>query len=114
MSIEQWSDDIVLVNLAKEPELGEDLQTTASLVTDNPDCHVAVDFSEVQILTSSSIAKMLKLRKIVRDNGRKLVLSSVSRRTKEIFVVTGIDSVFEFADDKTFALATLQLNAQPA
>jgi len=114
MSIEQWSENIVLVNLAKEPELGEDLQATVSLVTENPDCYVAIDFSDVQILTSSSIAKMLKLRKIVRDNGRNLVLSSVSRRTKEIFVITGIDSVFEFVEDKTFALASLQLAVQPA
>ena len=114
MSIEQWSEDIVLVNLAKEPELGEDLQSTATLVTDNPDCNVAVDFSDVLILTSSSIAKLLKLRKIVRDNGQNLVLSSVSRRTREIFVVTGIDSVFDFVDDKTYALAGLQLTAQPA
>ena len=63
-------------------------------------------------LTQKSVQLLLKLRKIVKDNGRKLVLSAVSRRTKEIFVVTGIDSVFEFVDEKTYALAGLQLDLQ--
>ncbi len=112
MSIEHWSDNIVLVNLAKEPQLGEELQMTTTVVADKKDCDVVVDFSEVDIFTSSSIAKMLKLRKVIRDAGRNLLLSSVSSRTKELFVITGIDSVFEFVEDKTVALASLQLNMQ--
>ena len=112
MSIERWSDNIVLVNLAKEPQLGEELQMVTAIIVDKNDCDVVIDFSNVEILTSSSIAKMLKLRKVIRDARRSLLLSSVSPRTKEIFVVTGIDSVFEFVDDKTIGLASLQLNMQ--
>jgi anti-anti-sigma factor len=114
MSIERWSDNIVLVNLAKEPQLGEELQMVTAIIADENDCDVVVDFSDIEILTSSSIAKMLKLRKIIRDAGRNLLLSAVSRRTKEVFVITGIDSVFNFVDDKTLALASLQLNIQNA
>jgi anti-anti-sigma factor len=102
------------VNLAKEPQLGEELQMVTAIITDEKDCDVVVDFSDIEILTSSSIAKMLKLRKVIRDAGRNLLLSAVSRRTREVFVITGIDSVFEFVDDKTIALATLQLNIQNA
>ena len=109
MSIERWSDNIVLVNLAQEPQLGEELQMVTAIVTDKGDCDVVIDFSDVEIFTSSSIAKLLKLRKVIRDAGRHLALSSLSRRTKEIFVVTGIDGVFEFVEDKTIALASLQL-----
>jgi anti-anti-sigma factor len=114
MSIERWSDNIVLVNLAEEPQLGEELQMVTAIIADENDCDVVVDFSNVEILTSSSIAKMLKLRKVTRDAGRNLVFSAVSRRTKEVFVITGIDSVFNFVDDKTIALASLQLNIQNA
>jgi anti-anti-sigma factor len=114
MSIERWSDNIVLVNLAKEPQLGEELQMVTAIISDENDCDVVVDFSDVEILTSSSIAKMLKLRKVIKDAGQNLLLSAVSRRTREVFVVTGIDSVFEFVDDKTIALASLQLNMQTA
>ena len=114
MSIERWSDNIVLVNLAKEPQLGEELQMVTAIIADEKDCDVVVDYSDVEILTSSSIAKMLKLRKVIKDAGRNLLLSAVSRRTREVFVVTGIDSVFEFVDDKTIALASMQLNMQTA
>jgi anti-anti-sigma factor len=70
---------------------------------------VVVDFADVDIVTSSSVAKLLKLRKVLYDNNRKLVFSSVRPKTKSIFNITGLDTVFEFVDDQFIALASLQL-----
>jgi len=109
MGVQNWSDNIILVNLAKEPQTGEDLQMTIEMVTENGVCDVVVDFAEVEILTSSSIAKLLKLRKALQDCARRLVLSSVSPRTKGIFTVTGLENTFEFVDDQFMGLAGLQL-----
>lgn len=109
MAIERWSENVILVTLAKEPQLGEELETTTTMISELPDCDVVVDFAEVDILTSSSIAKLLKLRKAVRDNHRHLVLSAVAPRTKNVFAITCIMDVFEFVEDKTVALAGLQL-----
>ena len=109
MAIENWSDNLKLVSLTREPQLGDDLLLVTALVLEKGDFDVVVDFSEVDILTSSSIARLLKLRKAVRDSQRHLILSSVSPRTKNVFVLTGLEGVFEFVDDKTVALAGLQL-----
>ena len=109
MGIQNWSENVILINLAKEPQMGEELQVAAEMVTDNSNCNLVVDFADVDIVTSSSIAKLLKLRKIVSANGCSLIFASASPRVKNIFTVTGLDTVFDFVDDQFVALAGLQL-----
>ena len=109
MTIQDWSEDIILVNLACEPDMGEDLQFVIDSVTENSGRDVVIDFADVDIVTSSSIAKLLKLRKALVDCDRRMVFSSVKPHTKKIFVVTGLERVFEFVEDQFLALAGLQL-----
>ena len=109
MGIQNWSEDVILVNLATEPDMGDELQTVIDLVAENTTQDVVVDFADTDIITSSSIAKFLKLRKVLCDNGRTLVFCSVSPKTRSIFSVTGLESVFDFTDDQFIALASLQL-----
>ena len=109
MGIQNWSEDIVLVDLPQEPEMGDELKTVTEMVRDRGDCEVVIDFSNVDIITSSSISKLLKLRKLLADCGHRLVFCSVAAATKGIFTVTGLDGIFEFADDKFVALAGLQM-----
>ncbi|MBL7215978.1 MAG: hypothetical protein ISS71_09900 [Phycisphaerae bacterium] len=109
MGIQNWSDDVILVNLAKEPDMGEELQTVIGMVTENDSLDVVVDFADVDILTSSCIAKLLKLRKVLCDNTQKLIFCSIQPKTRSVFSVTGLDSVFHFVDDQFVALASLQL-----
>jgi anti-anti-sigma factor len=109
MGIQDWSDDIILVDLPGEPEMGEELETVTRIVRDRGDCDVVVDFSQVDIVTSSSISKLLKLRKLLGDCGHRLIFCSVAAATRGIFTVTGLDGIFEVADDKFVALASLQM-----
>ena len=109
MGIQNWSEDIILVDLPEEPEMGDELKTVTGMVRDRGDCEVVIDFSSIDIITSSSISKLLKLRKMLGDCGHRLVFCSVAPATKGIFTVTGIDGIFEFADDKFVALAGLQM-----
>jgi len=109
MGIQEWSEDIILVDLPAEPDMGEELKTVTTLVRDRGDCDVAIDFSNVDIVTSSSLSKLLKLRKLLSDCGHRLVFCSVAPATKGIFTVTGLEGIFELADDKFIALASLQM-----
>jgi len=109
MGIQNWSEDIILVDLPQEPEMGDELKTVTGIVRDRGDCEVVIDFASVDIITSSSISKLLKLRKLLGDCGHRLVFCSVAAATKGIFTVTGLDGIFEFADDKFVALAGLQM-----
>jgi anti-anti-sigma factor len=107
MGIQDWSQNTILVDLSGEPEMGNELVTVAEKVRDRVDCDVIMDFSGVDIVTSSSLSKLLMLRKTLSDNGHKLIFCSVSSATKGIFIITGLDGNFEFANDKSEVLASL-------
>jgi len=109
MGIQNWEEDIILVDLSREPEMGDELKNVTEMVRDRGDCDVVIDFSDVDIVTSSSLSKMLKLRKLLADCGHQLVFSNVAAATKGIFTVTGLEGIFEIVDDKFVALASLQI-----
>jgi len=109
MGIQNWSEDIVLVDLPQEPEMGDELKAVTEIVRDRGDCDAVIDFSSVDIVTSSSLSKLLRLRKLLADCGHRLIFCNVAAATKGIFTVTGLDGVFEVVDDKFVALAGLQI-----
>ena len=107
MGIKDWSKDTILIDLLQEPEMKDELKAALEMVHNRSDCDVVIDFSGVDIVTSSSMSSLLKLRKMLLDNGHKLILCSVSPATKGIFMITGLDCNFEFVDDKSKVLACL-------
>jgi len=109
MGIQNWSEEILLVDMPQEPEMGDELKNVITTVRDRGDCDVVIDFSHIDIVTSSSLSKLLKLRKMLGDCGHRLVFCSVAAATKGIFTVTGLDGIFEIAADKFVALASLQM-----
>jgi len=112
MGIQNWSDTVILVNLASEPYMGEELHTANQMACEQVESDVVVDFSDVMTVTSSSLAKLLKLRKTLHENGRKLVLCGMGSQTRGIFSLTGLDMVFHFVEDQFIALAGLQMAAR--
>ena len=109
MGIQNWSDGIILVDLPQEPETGDELEAVAEIVCNRGNCDVVIDFSGVDIVTSSSLSKLLELRKPLADSGRRLVLCDLAAATKRIFTITGLDGIFELADDKFVVLATMEM-----
>ncbi|GAJ21417.1 unnamed protein product [marine sediment metagenome] len=109
MGIQNWSENTVLVDLPQEPEMADELKSVIEIVRDRGDCDVVIDFSSVDIVTSSSISNLLKLRKMLADCEHRLVFCSVAAATRGIFTITGLDGIFELADDKFVALAGLQM-----
>jgi len=105
--IQSTQRNIMNVTLPEEPRIRDELRTVMEMVRSRGDCNVVVDFSYVDILTSSSLSALLRLRKLLSDCGHQLVFYSVSGPTKSIFTATGLDGVFEFADDELSALQTL-------
>jgi anti-anti-sigma factor len=108
MGFQNWSDDIILVDLPREPRMRSELKTLVEIVRDRGDCDVVIDFSSVDIMTSTSISGLLRLRKLLADCGHRLIFCNVPPSTRGVFSVVGLDEVFEFTDDKYAALATLQ------
>ncbi len=108
MPIEKWSETVAVVRLSDGPPFAEDLvsleQTLAQRRLDS-----VLDFSGVDYINSSDIARLLKVRQQVVTAEGRLVLCGISTRIWSTFLVTGLDKVFEFSDNVPTALATLQL-----
>lgn len=113
MAIRNLSADIVSVDLHPEPDTGTELATVASLVRLRGGCDVVVDLSSVDIVTSASLSKLLELRKLLTDHGRRLILFGLAPETRNTFEEASLDVVFEFADDKSAALAAIRGTKQP-
>lgn len=108
MGIQDWSENIILVVLPREPEMGSEINTVTEILRDRDNCDVVVDFSNVNIVTSSSLSKLLILNKLLIDYGHRLIFCNVDMSTKRIFQVTGLDQMSEFADDRHKALTSLE------
>ena len=108
MRIRRISDDVVLVVLPKEPQLRAELAKINETLGNTTECDVIIDFSPVEIITSSSISNLMILSKLLSDRGRQLVLFNVALPTKGIFKTVGLDAVFHFAMDKLAAIAAIE------
>lgn len=113
MGIQNWSETVVLVDLPKEPEMVKELKALTEKMKVDKDCNVVIDFSNVDIMTSSSLLKLRDLRNLIGGNRHRLVLCSVAPATKSIFGIVGLDMFFEIADDKFVALAGMQMISEP-
>lgn len=109
MGIQDWSENVMLVTIAPEPDMCDELKTITDMVRQRKKCSVVMDFSEADIVTSSSLAQLLRLQKQLDDLNQQFIVCGTSKRTRSIFEVTGLDKVFEFVEDKFTALAGLQL-----
>src|SRR5262245_30640026 len=112
MPIEQWSERIAIVHLARDPHLAENLQNAHELADEKP-VDLVLDFSAVRYLNSSHIARLLKLRKNMIGEGNRLILCALDTQIWSAFLVTGLDKVFEFTDSVPTALAQLQITQKP-
>tara|TARA_E500000318_G_scaffold2060_1_gene2824 strand:- start:132225 stop:132587 length:363 start_codon:yes stop_codon:yes gene_type:complete len=111
-----WSDNIVIANLADEPALSDELSMICERVEStgesDPIPHAVLDFHEVSYVNSSNIAQLLRLRKNLEARERQLVLAGVSDEVMSVLVVTGLNKVFQFAPDMLTAIASIQI-AEP-
>ncbi|MBX3358102.1 MAG: STAS domain-containing protein [Phycisphaeraceae bacterium] len=107
----QWSDSILISELADEPELSEEFSAIFDrLQGDEPVPNVVLNFAGVTYLNSSHLAQLLRMRKRVQEAGRAIVLCSMGDDVWSVMMLTGLDKVFRFASDPMMALAGLQLD----
>lgn len=112
MPIQNWSENIVVVELANDPAFTDDLNAVMDLLAGRTGLDVVMNMGGVAYLNSSNIARLLRLRKAVLAGGTRLKLCGISSHVWGVFLVTGLDKVFDFADNVATALASLQLEAR--
>jgi anti-anti-sigma factor len=118
-----WSEEIRIIELADEPQLSEDLanaidraETSDSAQGGTPAGnikHTVLNFAGVRYMSSSHLAQLIRLRKLLAGRQKVLLLCAVPDNVWSIFLISGLDRVFRFAPDPLTALATIQLESTP-
>ena len=101
-------EDTILVTLSQEPEMASEINATIKIANDMRNCDIILDMSGIDIITTSSMSKSLKLLKILKNNGKRLILCGLGATTRGFFTVTGLDQHFNFAEDVDQALRFLR------
>ena len=109
MAIQNWSEDITVVELTDDPQFTDEL-TNLTESLDSKGANVVLNFAAVSFINSSNIAKLLRLRKLMLSKQRRLILADVNTQVWGVFLVTGLDKIFEYTNDIATALASLQLS----
>lgn len=108
MGIQHPPENLVVVKLpSNELEIAKELKEVNDKASENFSCDVIIDFSIVEVITSSSLSNLLILHNMLAERDNRLILCNVSVITKCIFRVAGLDHVFEFADNRSAATATI-------
>jgi anti-anti-sigma factor len=113
-----WNEDILLAELSEEPQLSEELTSAIERVEGDAAAgarakHVVLNFAGVRYISSSHLAQLIRLRKLLAESKRQLVICSINDHIWSVFLMSGLDRVFRFMPDALTALATLQLEAEP-
>ena len=107
MVVQRWSDDVLVVDLSDDPELSDDMADVSDALRGEC-CDVVLNLAGLRLLTSSGISKLLRLRKRMLENSRRMVLCAPQDRVWGVFLATGLDGLFEFVPSVAEALARLQ------
>src|SRR5688572_29162864 len=111
MPLQQWSDEIVVVDLGDEPQFSEDMHAVRDRLDADGPVDVVLKMEAVRHLSSSNIGALLRLRQRLVNAGRHLRLCCMPDSLWGLLMVMGLDKVFECSPDVSSALASLQLEA---
>lgn len=109
MAIQKWSDDITVVELGDDPQFSDEMASLGDAL-ENAATDVVLNFASIAFINSSNVAELLRLRKTMITNERRLVLCGVNTQVWGIFLVTGLDKIFKFTNDISTALTSIQLD----
>ena len=105
MELENRWDNAMLVHLPPLPKMLEELDRLIDTTGREAGDDAVIDFADVDIITTPVIARPLTLRKLLADRGHRLMLCGLTTHTRGVFAVTGLNKVFEFAEDSGAGLA---------
>ena len=111
MPVEKWSDNVIVVRLADDPHLADDLGALDQATTPPLPARLdaVVDFTAVKAVNSAYLARLIKVRRQMQPVAGRLILCGLNDQVWGAFLVTNLDKLFDFSTDVTTALTTLQI-----
>ena len=67
-------------------------------LVDNADKEITLVCNGLEFISSSGLRLFLTLRKATMAKGGKVIITGISPEIKQVFTITGFNSLFEFID----------------
>ena len=111
MEISQERDgDVVVVRLSgrldSSAASGAEEKLAAALVSEPP--RVAIDMSGLVYISSAGLRVLLLLAKKIQQQKGKVALGGLAANVREVFTVSGFDTIFPIEADPTSAVAAVR------
>lgn len=109
MTLNQWNDEILILELLDEPDFSEDTDTLIAKLRDEDidSPQIVVDLQNVHILNSSNLGALIEIKKLLQEKNKRMIVCNLSDSIWSTMLATGLDQVFEFIENTTVALASL-------
>lgn len=109
MTLNQWSNDILILELQDEPDFSEDTDAllTSLRCDETSNSNVIIDLQQVFKLNSSNLGALIEIKKTLQSQSKRMVICNISDSLWSTMLATGLDQVFEFIEDTTTALLLL-------
>ena len=109
MPIQQWSDQILVVEMGDDPQFTDELNSLIEQLERNPSLDVVLNMWGVNQIYSSNISQLLRLRAAMIANERRLFLAETRTQVWGVLQEISLDKKFDVADDVASALTLLQM-----
>lgn len=110
MAIERWSERVVVVQLGDDPQFGDAIDALMPILQAEK-LDAVLNLSDVQYVNSSNLSRLLQVRRLQSEQDSRLVLCGIANAVWGVFLVTGLDKLFDYSDDVTTSLAALQMTS---
>ena len=107
------SDEVTIIELSGNLDANTVPQVQDEIMSHvTPDCHLVLDMTECQYVSSSGLRVLLMIAKRVRANGSgQWCLANVSEDVMDVIEMTGFAQFFEIADTVLEAIEAVQQGA---
>jgi anti-anti-sigma factor len=107
MGVQNLTEEIVLVTLPKQPQGDSEIERATRMIHTDGAHHVIIDFSLVDMISSSTISELIIIENELHEVDRQLVLCSVPQKIQRLLTQVGLQSLFRCADNEFAALQLL-------
>jgi anti-anti-sigma factor len=77
------------------------------LIDDQNSRRIVLDFATIKMLSSQTLGVLIKMKRKLDELGGKMVISGIDPRLYRVFKVTNLQSIFEFFENNSAAVAAL-------
>jgi len=110
MPVEPWSETVWIAHVSDDPGFTEDISALLERSEQDDFARdMVIDLSGMQHINSSNLSLLLRVRKAAIDRDARLKLAAPADPIWAVFASTGLEKVFDFAEDVPSALAGLQI-----